>query len=141
MMSCFAYSTGYTTRNIIFEITIKSLVFTIFNFKISKITTAVLGGQRSFFHINIGVFLFLFGVCVVSTGISTILIIKRTVGSIIWYFTHTFRINWHWLVSFLCHSENFTHWRIELAWRNDDFSRSKCYGRKLQNAIRFFKRI
>ena len=44
MMSCFAYSTSNTTRNIIFKITIESLVFTIFNFKISKITTAVLGG-------------------------------------------------------------------------------------------------
>jgi hypothetical protein len=43
-MSCFAYTSGNTARNIIFEITIESLVFTIFNFKISKITTAVLGG-------------------------------------------------------------------------------------------------
>jgi len=137
MMSCFAYSTGYTTRNIIFEITIKSLVFTIFNFKISKITTAVLGGQRSFFHINIGVFLFLFGVCVVTTGISTILIIKRTVGSIIWYFTHTFRINWHWLVSFLCHSENFTHWRR--SWGRTIYSSNVTF---LHNSVlltQFFK--
>ena len=111
MMSCFAYSTGYTTRNIIFEITIKSLVFTIFNFKISKITTAVLGGQRSFFHINIGILLFLFGVCVITTGVTTILIIKRPIWSIIRYFTHAFRINWHWFMGLLCHSKYLTHRR------------------------------
>lgn len=111
MMSCFAYSTGYTARNIIFEITIESLMFTVFYFKISKITTAVLGGQRSFFHINIGILLFLFGVCVITTGVSAILIIKATIWSIIRYFTHAFWINWHWFMGLLCHSKNLTHWR------------------------------
>jgi len=77
MMSCLSYTTGYTTRNIIFKITIKSLVFTVFNFKISKITTTMLGSQRSFLHINICIILlFLFRVSVVATGIATVLIIE-----------------------------------------------------------------
>jgi len=39
-MSCFpTYTTSNTARNVIFKITIKSLVFTVFNFKIGKITT------------------------------------------------------------------------------------------------------
>jgi len=77
MMSCLSYTTGYTTRNIIFKITIKSLVFTVFNFKISKIATTMLGSQRSFLHINICIILlFLFRVSVVATGIATVLIIE-----------------------------------------------------------------
>ena len=44
---------------VFFEITIESLMFAIVNFKIGKISSAVLGGKRAFLHINM-MFLFLF---------------------------------------------------------------------------------
>ena len=112
MMRCFpTYSTSNTARNIIFKITVKCLVFTIFNFKICKVTTWMLCGKRSFFHINIGVFLFLFiWISIISTGVSAILVIERPVRGIVGYLAHTFRIYRHWFMSFLGHSENFTHW-------------------------------
>ena len=110
MMSCFAYPTSNTTRNIIFKITIKSLVLRIFNFKIGKVTSAMLGSQRSLFHVDICILFLLFRISVIATGITTILIIKRTIWGIIWYFTHTFRIYGHWLMCFLSHSEYLTHW-------------------------------
>lgn len=112
MMSCFpAYSTSNTAGNIVFKITVKCLVFTIFNFEIGKVTTWMLCGKRPFLHINIGVFLLLFiWIGIIAAGITAILVIEGAIRGVIWYFAHTFWIYRHWFMCFLGHSENFTHW-------------------------------
>jgi hypothetical protein len=45
--------TSLAARNIIFKVTVKSLVFCILNFEVGKITATVLSCQRTFFHVNI----------------------------------------------------------------------------------------
>ena len=44
-------SSCLTTRHVIFKITVKSLVLAIFNFEVSKVTSAVLSGEWTLFHI------------------------------------------------------------------------------------------
>ena len=114
MMSCFtAYSSGNTTRNVIFKITVKSLMFTIFNFKISKITTWMLGGKWPFLDIilssSCSLLLLFVWISVVATSVSAVLVIKAAIGCVVRNFTHAFRIYRHGLVSFLRHSENLAH--------------------------------
>ena len=112
-MMTFAYTTSNTARNIILEVTIKGLMFAIFDFQISELTSAVLSSKRAFLHVDIVVFLFLLGVCVISRCINVIavLVVERTLRDVIRNFAHAFRINRHRLVSLLGHSENFAHLR------------------------------
>ena len=111
-----ANATSLTARQIIFKITIKSLMLAIFDFEISKIA-AVLSSQWTFLHIYKVTFFLLFWVSICSashanaacTYIITILIIEGAVWDIIRNFAHTFWIDRHGLMSFLSHSKYFTH--------------------------------
>lgn len=107
------YSSSDTWRHIILKITIKSLMLTVFYLQICKVTTAVLSSKRAFLHVNVCILLLLFGIGIVSTTVTTILIIKRPIRSIVRNLTHALRVYWHGLVGFLCHSKYFTHawWR------------------------------
>ena len=65
------------SANIIFKVTVKSLMLAIFNFKISKVTSTVLSGKRSLLHINILlilIFLFLW-IKEITTGIHLVVIL------------------------------------------------------------------
>ena len=120
-MVVFAYAPHFSDahygRHIVFKVTIERLVLTVLNFQIREVSPAVLRCQRSFFHVQILV-LFLFlgvyvGCAMVDTGhlIAIILVVKTTVGGIVRYLGHTYRVNRHRVVSLLSHSEHFAHLR------------------------------
>jgi hypothetical protein len=104
--------------NIVFEITIKSLMLTIFNLEICKISSAMLSCKWAFFHVD-GILVvasfFLFGLGVVSAlvGRSSIILIHRTttITNIIRNFAHAFGIYRHRFVRLLGHSEYLAHLR------------------------------
>ena len=136
MMSSFpAYSTSNTARNVVFKITVKCLVFTIFNFEIGKVTSWMLCGKRPFLHIiiSISVFLFLFiWIGIIATGITAILVIEGAIRGVIRYLAHTFWIYRHGLMCFLGHSENFTHWTW--SWSG---AHATCYVAFLNDTVLF----
>lgn len=83
----------YTLRHLIFEITIKSLVFTVFYFKISEITPAMLCCKRTLLHGHAKhhVFLFLFQIVTyMASSVVTILVLKRAFRCIIRNLAHAF---------------------------------------------------
>jgi hypothetical protein len=99
-MSSFpAYSTSNTAGYIVFKVTVECLVFTIFNFKISKVSTGMLSGKWPLLHIinlRIGILLLLFiWISIITTGITTILIVEGPIRGIIRYFTHAFGVDRH----------------------------------------------
>ena len=101
VLSDVTLATSLATSNIVFEITVKSLVFAILNFQVSKITTAVLSGQGTLLHVDVVILFLLFRVDVSSTGntnttradVVTVLVIEGTIRDVIRYLTHTLRIN------------------------------------------------
>ena len=115
------------TGHIIFEITIEGLMFAIVNFKICKVSSAVLRGKRTFLHINV-MFLFLFriNICWSTwshtswTYIIAVLIIERSIWYIIRNFAHAFWIDWHWFMCFLSHSEHLAH--LRRSWSSTTYS-------------------
>jgi len=126
--------TGNTVWNIVFKVTIESLMFTIFNFQICKVASAMLSCKRSFLHVN-GILVFLLLLLltdVVTTWlvgwIIIVLILEASIANVIWNFTHAFRINRHGFMGFLSHSEHFAHlrgsrgsWTFILCWLNSVF--------------------
>lgn len=56
----FCTTTRTYTSNVVLEVTIESLMLAVFNFEISEITSTMLSGQRSLFHVDVLLILVLF---------------------------------------------------------------------------------
>lgn len=56
----FSTTTRTYTSNVVLEVTIESLMLAVFNFEISEITSTMLSGQRSLFHVDVLLILVLF---------------------------------------------------------------------------------
>ena len=85
------HASSHRAGNVVLKITIECLVFTVVYFQICKIATTMLGGQRTFLHIDIMILLFLLGITIRSsnraytsrTNIIAILIIEGPIGYIV----------------------------------------------------------
>ena len=92
------HATIHRAGHIVFKVTIESLVLAVVNFEVSKISAAVLGGQRALLHINIMILLFLLGVNVgratdpntARANVVAILIIKGAIRHIVRDLAHAF---------------------------------------------------
>jgi hypothetical protein len=117
IVACLAFpdSTGNARGYDVLEVAVESLVFTVLDFQVGEVSTAMLCCQWALFHVDtVCAFLFLLFINVIrltSRRIVAILIVERAIGGVVRDLAHRFRIYRHTLVSLLSHSKDLAHLR------------------------------